>query len=206
MFDANITALASVLSILHCKKRVKTVWGVEELSVCLTCNTCVVKVNFYRHKKICQNSTTPARATPATLLAGDQAKDRSSTEVLHRFWQNTVSDLCRNGRLKKLLGKHSYQKACSRGPKKTDGRKCTMRDMRTLAQLLINLQNATSNSNFESIPTTAEAIFELKTFRMLRNSCKRNVQKTKWRLQRWFKTTQVISLRQLQAFCTPITS
>ena len=42
-----------------------------------------------------------------------------------------------------------------------------MRDMRSLAQLLINLQNATSNSNFETVPTTAEAIFELKHFECL---------------------------------------
>ena len=42
-----------------------------------------------------------------------------------------------------------------------------MRDMCTLAQFLINLQKATSNSNFETVPTTAEAIFELKHLKCL---------------------------------------
>ena len=166
MFDANITALASTCPQLHCEKRGKQERGINDLSVCITCNTYVVKANFHRHKKICLHSKA-ARSTPVTLLAGEQAKDKLSAEVLHRFRQNNVGDLCRNDALIKLLGKQSYQKACSRGPKKTDGRKCTMRDMRTLAQLFINLQNATINANLEYIPTSAASIFELKYFEHL---------------------------------------
>ena len=90
-----------------------------------------------------------------------------SAEVLHRFRNNSIGELCRTDYLIKLLGKNVYLKACSRGPKKSDGRKYTMRNMRALASLYLHLQNTATQAKCKEMPTSSASIFEIKYFEQL---------------------------------------
>ena len=168
--QANIEITAQSLSSeLVCER-----WGTKasnftNLSTCSACDGVFQNSYYYSYRVRCHSNKAAIKAgriyrifpTPAIVLAGER-NDILSAEVLHRLRNNSIGKLCRIDHLIKLLSKNIYLKVCSKGLKKTDGRKCTVQDMRTLASLNLHLQNAATQVQCKEMPTSTISIFEIK--------------------------------------------
>ena len=166
MTEANKKLVADKDAVLHCEKRGKSERKIANSVMCSECNTVLSRSFFHRHRQTCKRtapSATPILATPMTVL--NSSIDALSTDVLDRFERDEVGEICRTDSVCLLIGKNAYQKACARGPKKTSGRKSTMRDMRCLSSLFIHIRNAASENN--STLQNVEAIFDRKNFEYL---------------------------------------
>ena len=139
------------------------------LVMCSTCSGFYSRTYFARHKKLCiGDSAHDPRSLPINFLSGDKddaAKQRFKADILAKFSQDTVGDICRSDAAIIMYGSRMYDKMLAKKDKATEVKKSVMSDMRrlsTLYQAFKKVQQTSSSEdmlvrrNFHSLTTAIE--------------------------------------------------
>lgn len=139
------------------------------LVMCSACSGFYSRKYFARHKKLCMaDSAYYPRSLPIKFLNGDKddaAKERYKADILAKFSQDPVGDICRSDAAIIMYGSRMYDKMNAKKDKAAELKKSVMSDMRrlsTLYQSFKHVQQTSSSEdmlvprNFDSLRTAIE--------------------------------------------------
>lgn len=115
-------------------KNMEKIKGMDDLTRIVHCSICAGSYTqrfFYRHKQTCH---TEAKAVKVLAIEEERS---SFADLLSRFQNNEVGDLCRKDRSIRDFGRHLWFKDNSKVDKSDEVRKSVMSDMRNVAHLYL---------------------------------------------------------------------
>ena len=117
--------------------------------VCGLCKGFYARKLFIRHKEICSGKkpTECAVALPLSLFGQQEVDKEFEKEILARFQNDDIGNLCRTDPVIRLVGKRLWQKNEKKPDKRNEVRKSVMLDMRRLATLYTHFNNQPGAAN-----------------------------------------------------------
>ena len=132
----------------------------KDVSMCGYCNGFFATKYIWKHKRKCPKAESGASfkpMLPLTLLKPENEKPTEFEEnILQRFRDNPVGNLCRSDRVVKEVGKRQWAKSIKKD------RKVVMTDMRRLSSLIVDCRNHSSQHEF-----SGEDIFKRGNFTLI---------------------------------------
>ena len=129
----------------HAYERERSRTNDDHLVLCNGCNGFYSKKYFARHSKQCKNDVaSQPQALPVKhlmLLADDQVSDEFKADVLAKFSNNPVGDICRSDASIVMYGHKMYEKIHAKQDKVYEVKRSVMSDMRRLATLFLKFSS-----------------------------------------------------------------
>ena len=166
MATANKKLIANKEATIHCEKRSQRIRNIINYVMCSECGAVIARANFNSHRSRCTFKTKSSNILPTPIaVLNASCNDAFTTDVLDRITNDEEGKICKTDKLCLLVGKVLYQTACSKGPKKPGCRNQLMRNVRRLASLFLNVQNAAAEQKV--VIQKVEEIFNRKHFDFL---------------------------------------
>lgn len=161
IYEYNLTVLSRGSNELMRERKPKYE---DQVRMCGGCNSFYSNRSFYKHRLSCCSSN-PDPVKPVLLTCNDLHKDQEFVEdILKKFRQTPVGDLCRNDPLIKQVGyRHFSLRRCEKS-KRDEVRKCVMSEMRELARLFLQFKSSVDAN------VTTEEMFTRKYLKELREA------------------------------------
>lgn len=119
-------------------KVVKKCVGGQKLVHCKTCKGPYSTNYFYRHARVCKQQGKPVFVG---VLSVDEKNPEFAEEILGRFQNDPVGNLCRSDETVLYIGQHLFLKDKCKVDKKAEVKKSVMTDMRSLCELFLEFQS-----------------------------------------------------------------
>jgi hypothetical protein len=115
----------------------------QKMVHCSVCDGPYPKKYFGRHRMTCKKATTSmSNPMPVRISLMERNERADYLDILGRFQDNDVGNICRSDDTIKLVGRHLWQKDCTKVDKHDEVRKSVMADMRNLANLYLHFQSS----------------------------------------------------------------
>ncbi|XP_041355514.1 uncharacterized protein LOC121373129 [Gigantopelta aegis] len=129
--------------------------GSSQTVVCQRCKGFYAKRSFYKHKKRCRskaivdNTAVESGPVPVEMLASCEEDEDFTVNVLSKFYQDPVGNVCKSNSMIKKIGLHLWQKSKKDREKRSLVRKSVTRDMRILELLFLEFRKQTTHGEGE---------------------------------------------------------
>ncbi|XP_063398655.1 uncharacterized protein LOC134683344 isoform X2 [Mytilus trossulus] len=146
--------------------------GAGQLAYCSLCKGFLTKSYYKRHRSTCtavESTTTTAKALDPVHIASPKFTSSFNFDVLAKFHNSEVGNLCRTDNLITSFGLQMYRNVEAKKSKKEEKRKSVMSDMRRLAHLLLEFRKQ-CEINGDAEAKSAVNMFDRGNFHSLESS------------------------------------